>query len=122
MYICAHRAPSGAAAATSSTECVAAMETTYTVSASAAARAVASSPSSVKKRCIAVGATTIGVAMRVPSTVVVRSIVDTSRSTCGTSVQRVHAARFCVAVTLAPLPRARYSHASGVARSRAAAS
>ncbi len=120
MYICAQRAPSGAARATSSTECVAAIDTTYTVPDSAAARAVANSPSTVKKRCIAVGATRMGVATRVPSTVVDRSTDDTSRSTCGSNVHRLHAATFSPSVTPMPLPRARYSHAAGSAVSRAA--
>ena len=116
MYIWAQRRPSGAAAATSSTEVVAAIDTTYTVPAVAAARAVASSPASVKKRCIAVGATRIGVATGVPSTVVDRSTVETSRSTWGRSVHRRQASTFSRRVTPAPLPRARYSQREGLGR------
>ena len=77
-------------------------------------RAVASSPSSAKKRCIAVGATRIGAAMSVPRTVVDRSMVDTSRSTWGSSAQRRQAATFCAQrrVRAAPagqvLPRVRF--------------
>ena len=55
-------------------------------------RAVAHSPSSSKKRCIAVGAITIGVVTVVPRTVVVRSMVDTSRSTWGSRAHRCHGA------------------------------
>ena len=107
MYIWAQRGAPGAAAATSSSDEVAAIETMYTAPTDAAPRAVASSPSSQKKRCIAVGATRIGDGTSIPSTVVRVCESDTSRNTWGRRRRRTQASTFAPRVTLSAKPRAR---------------
>ena len=117
---CSHRGVSGAAAAMSSSEVDALIDTTMTVSAAAAATPI--SPSGWNMRCSAVGATTTGQRISVPSTVVDVSMFDTSRSIRGRNRSRSQAATLSATVTSAPAPLSRYSHTMWGRTERASAS
>src|SRR5947209_8415495 len=106
----------------SSTAVDALSEATITVPACDAAAAVARSPSSQNRPCIAVGATSTGVSTAMPSTVVDVSTFDTSRKTCGRRRRRAHASTLPASVTSCSAPLARYSDAMSPRHSAASRS
>ncbi len=82
-------------------------ETTITVPALAAARAVAQLPVGVRHRWYAQGATSTGNDTRVPSTDVEGSGAPAPRRKRGRSIQRSNARRFSASVHSSPAPPAK---------------
>ncbi len=97
---------SGAAAATSSIEQVAIVESVKGTPAAPAARAVASSASGWASPWAAIGAIASGSAVGVPSIVVDGSTTLTSTRTRGRTVRRRHASSFAARVASSPAPPA----------------
>ncbi len=116
------RAPSGAAVAVSSREKDAWLESVYGMPRDAAARATARSASAWASSITPSGASSSGVARRLPRKSVDRSRLDTSRSGRGHTCHRSKAARLAATVRSAPAPPAMYANASRLSALRAAAS
>ncbi len=86
--------------------CDAAVDSTIGTPSSAAARAVASSPSGWTIDCTPMGASSSGAGIAVPSTVVDQSRTVVSRNIRGTRPYRSNAARFARIVAPEPAPPA----------------
>ena len=107
MYSWNHSRAPGARADTSSTATVDAMLTIMIVSAAAAARAVAGSPSGWASRWNAVGATMTGIEARSRRSVTPRSRFAAPRRTRGHRDSRASAASLARSVTSSPAPPAK---------------